>query len=249
MENNKQQFPAEEVTLPSKGLLYPENSPLRSGIIEMKYMTAREEDILTNSNLIANGTVLDKLLQSLILTKFDYNDLLVGDKNAILVAARILGYGAHFDFEYKGEKCEVNLAELEDRHLSAKPIEKGKNEFSFTLPKAKKEITFKLLTHKDESEIINEIKGLKKLNKNANPDLTTRMKYVILSVDGDYEKKTIRNFVDNEFLAIDAREFRNHIRKIQPDVNLVYNYEDQRGNIKEIDIPVGIQFFWPDASV
>ena len=249
MKETKHQFPAEEVTLPSKGLLYPEDSPLRSGIIEMKYMTAKEEDILTNQNLISNGTVLDKLLQSLILTKFDYNNLLVGDKNAIMVAARILGYGADYEFEYRGEKCEINLAELEDKPLSAKPIEEGKNEFSFTLPKAKKEITFKILTHKDESDISREIKGLTKLNKNANPDLTTRMKYIIQSVDGDYEKKTIRNFVDNEFLAIDAREFRNYIRKIQPDVNLIYNYEDQRGNIKEIDIPVGIQFFWPDASV
>ena len=249
MKETKHQFPAEEVTLPSKGILYPEDSPLRSGIIEMKYMTAKEEDILTNQNLIANGTVLDKLLQSLILTKFDYNNLLVGDKNAIMVAARILGYGADYEFEYRGEKCNINLAELEDKPLSAKPIEEGKNEFSFTLPKAKKEITFKILTHKDESDISREIKGLMKLNKNANPDLTTRMKYIIQSVDGDYEKKTVRNFVDNEFLALDAREFRQYVRKIQPDVDLTFNYEDQRGNIKEIDIPVGIQFFWPDASV
>ena len=100
MEEKTNQFPTEEVTLPSKGLLYSKDSPLSTGVLEMKYMTAREEDILTNQNLIENGTVIDKLLQSLILTKFDYNDLLVGDKNAILVAARILGYGAHFDFEY-----------------------------------------------------------------------------------------------------------------------------------------------------
>ena len=90
----KPQFPTEEVTLPSKGLLYPEGSPLRSGKVSMKYMTAREEDILTNQNYIKNGTVIDKLLESLLVNKnIDLKDLLVGDKNAILVAARILGYG------------------------------------------------------------------------------------------------------------------------------------------------------------
>ena len=94
----KYQFPTEEVTLPSKGLLYPEGSPLRKGVIEMKYMTAKEEDILTNQNYIANGTVIDKLIKSLIVSKVDYNDLLIGDKNALLIAARILGYGKDYSF-------------------------------------------------------------------------------------------------------------------------------------------------------
>ena len=106
---NKQQFPTEEVTLPSKGLLYPKDSPLKKGVIEMKYMTAKEEDILTNQNYIQNGTVIDKLLKSLIITPIDYNTLLAGDKNAILIAARVLGYGADYEFEYKGEKIEVDL--------------------------------------------------------------------------------------------------------------------------------------------
>ena len=103
------QFPAEEVTLPSKGLLYPEDSPLRSGKIEMKYMTAREEDILTNQNYIKNGVAIDKLLQSLIVTPIDYKSLLVGDKNAILVAARVLGYGKDYTFEYNGEEVTVDF--------------------------------------------------------------------------------------------------------------------------------------------
>ena len=84
------QYPTEEVTLPSKGLLYPEGSPLRSGKVTMKYMTAKEEDILTNQNYIKNGTVIDKLLQSLVVDTTKLEDLLIGDKNAILVAARIL---------------------------------------------------------------------------------------------------------------------------------------------------------------
>ena len=95
----KQTFPSEKVTLPSKGLLYDKKSPLSKGVIEMKYMTAREEDILTNQNYIQKGTVIDELLKSLIVTPdIDYNDLLVGDKNAIMVAARVLGYGADYTF-------------------------------------------------------------------------------------------------------------------------------------------------------
>ena len=249
METNKQQFPTEEVTLPSKGLLYPKDSPLSKGVVEIKYMTAKEEDILTNQNYIQKGTVIDKLLQSLIITDFNYNDLLVGDKDAIIVAARILGYGSDYTFTHMGEEIKIDLTTIKDKSLDESLIIDGKNDFSFTLPTSKKEVTFKLLTHGDEQKITRELKGLKKLNKNSSNDLSTRMKYILTSIEGDRETKTIREFVDNEFLARDARELRNYIGKIQPSVDLSYDYEDQRGNITKIDIPVGIKFFWPDASV
>ena len=249
MKQKKTQFPAEEVTLPSKGLLYPEDSPLRKGIIEMKYMTAREEDILTNPNLIENGTVIDKLLESLIVTPIDYNTLLTGDKDAVLVAARVLGYGSDYTFDYRGEKITVDLNTIKDKQLDESLVVDGKNEFPFTLPTAKKDITFKFLTHGDEQNIQRELKGLKKVNKNSSSELTTRLKYIITSIDGDFEKKTIREYVDSEFLARDARELRNYIKKIQPSVDLTFDYEDQRGNVTTIDIPVGIGFFWPDATI
>tara|TARA_Y100001963_G_scaffold41514_1_gene58168 strand:- start:12083 stop:12829 length:747 start_codon:yes stop_codon:yes gene_type:complete len=246
---NQTTFPAEEVTLPSKGLLYPKDSPLSKGVIEMKHMTAREEDILTNANLIENGTVIDKLLQSLIITPCDYENLLSGDKNAILIAARILGYGSDYQFEYNGETIDFDLSTIKDKVLDESLVTDGKNEFEFTLPTSKRLITFKFLTHSDERAIDNELKGLKKLNKLSIADLTTRMKHIILSVDGDYDKKTVRNFVDTEFLARDARELRKYIGKIQPSVDLSYDYEDSRGNITKIDIPVGISFFWPDVTI
>mgnify|MGYP003113769841 CR=1 FL=1 len=249
MDKTKQLFPAEEVTLPSKGLLYPKDSPLRKGIIEMKYMTAKEEDILTNPNLIENGTVIDKLLKSLIVTDINYNTLLTGDKDAILVAARVLGYGKDYTFNHRGEEINIDLTTIKDKQLDEKLVIDGKNEFSYTLPTAKKEITFKFLTHGDEQKIQRELKGLKKLNKEVTRELSTRMKYVITSIDGDYEQKTIREFVDTQFLARDARELRNYIKKIQPSVDLSYDYEDQSGNVTTIDIPVGISFFWPDATI
>jgi len=249
MENNTHQFPSEEVTLPSKGLLYPENSPLRKGVIEMKHMTAKEEDILTNQNLIENGTVIDKLLKSLIVTPCDYDELISGDKNAILIAARILGYGSEYSFTLGEEEITVDLTTIKDKELDESLVKDGKNEFEFSLPISKKTVTFKFLTHGDERKIDREIKGLRKINKNISNEYTTRLKHIITSVDGDYDNKTIRKFVDNEFLARDARELRKYIGKIQPSVDLSYDYEDQNGDIRKIDIPVGIKFFWPDATI
>ena len=149
MEENKFKFPTETIELPSKGLIYPEDNPLSSGTIEMKYMTAKEEDILSNQSYIQNGTVLDKLLKSLIVSEIDYNDLIVGDKNAIMIAARVLGYGKDYEFEYKGEQVSVDLSSLENRKFDEKAITRGVNEFSYTLPTSGTIITYKLLTHKD----------------------------------------------------------------------------------------------------
>jgi hypothetical protein len=243
------QFPTEEVTLPSKGLLYPESSPLSKGVITMKYMTAREEDILTNQNLISNGTVLDKLLQSLIVTSCNYDDLLLGDKNAILIASRILGYGKDYKFDYNGESIEVDLTNIEDKPFDEKLIKRGNNNFDFHLPTSKVDITFKLLTHGDEKSITREAKGLKKINKNASKELSTRMKYIITSVNGDLEKGTIREFVDNQLLARDARALRNYIVEIQPDVDLHFDYEDKNGDFIKVPIPVNLNFFWPDTEL
>ena len=256
MEETKHQYPTEEVTLPSKGLIYPEESPLKKGAIEMKYMTAREEDILTNQNYIKSGIVIDKLLESLIVTPIDYNELLTGDKNAIMVAARILGYGEKYDFKYKNpstgehENVTIDLTTIEDKPLNEALFSSGKNSFDFILPASKLPITFKFLTHGDEKAIEAEIKGLKKINKESTFDLSTRMKYIITSINGDFEKATIRTFVDNQLLARDSRALRNHIKEIIPDVDLTFDFEGLNGHLEEkINLPINVNFFWPDASV
>ena len=248
MEENKFKFPTEIVELPSKGLVYPQDNPLSSGKIEMKYMTAKEEDILTNQSYIQNGTVLDKLLQSLIVSKIDYKDLIIGDKNALLIAARVLGYGKDYTFSYKGEEVTVDLSQLDNKPFNEKEFNQGKNEFTFKLPNSGNVLTFKLLTHGDDSAIEAEIKGLQKINKNASPELSTRLKYIILSINVDYEKQSIREFVDNEFLAMDSREFRKHIKQMQPDVNLSVTIETSNG-MEDVEIPINLNFFWPDASI
>ena len=245
----KQQFPTEQVTLPSKGIFYAKDSPLKRGSIEMKYMTAKEEDILTNQNYIEKGTVIDKLLQSLIVDKINYQDLLIGDKNALLIAARILGYGADYDFEYAGKQFSIDLTDISDKPFEESIVTEGKNEFFYTLPTSKVDISFKFLTHKDEQKIAKELEGLKKYDKVNTRVLSTRTKHMITSIDGDYESKTIRDFVDTRMLARDSRALRNHIKEIQPDVDLKHEYTDGTGNQKTFDIPIGINFFWPDVDV
>ena len=245
MEQTKK-FPSEIIDLPSRGLLYPKDSPLSSGKIEMKYMTAKEEDILTNQNYIARGIVIDKLIQALIIDKsIDYSQLLYGDKNALLVAARILGYGEIYDFTYGGEKINVDLSKLDSKLLNEDLFKEGVNEFEYTLPTTKRVLKFKFLTHKDERDIEQEVKGLQKLNKDSNPELSTRLKYIIQSVDGVTDKGGIRSFVDNEFLARDARAFRNYYASIQPDIDLTFYPEG--GPEEGVDIPIGVTFLWPDA--
>ena len=245
-------LPTEKVSLPSKGLLYPKESPLSSGEIEMKYMTAKEEDILTNSNFIRQGTVIDKLLQSLIVTPINYDELLIGDKNAILIAARILGYGAEYSFKYADERgkeieATIDLSKLNEKSLDESLFKAGINEFTFALPKSGNTITFKLLTHGDEKKIEAEIKGLQKVNPNGSFDVTTRLKHMITSINGDREQKNIRDFVDNYLLAPDARALREYYSKVQPDVDLKFIPEDESYVGEGITVPISLNFFWPDA--
>jgi len=239
----KFKLPTETVELPSKGLLYPKDSELAKGVVEIKYMTAKEEDILTNQAYIKNGTVLDKLLKSLIVSKINYDDLLIGDKNAIMIAARILGYGSEYSFEYSGEPQTVDLSGIENKPLKEELFKDRANEFSFTLPKSGNTITFRFLTHKDEQDINRELEGLKKINKDNSPELSTRLKYLITSVNGERDKKDIREFVDNYLLAQDSRALREYVKEIQPDVDLTF-FPD--GDSNRVNIPIGLNFFWPD---
>ena len=236
-------IPTETIELPSKGLLYPEGSELAKGTVEMKYMTAREEDILTNQSYIKNGTVLDKLMKSLIISKINYDELLIGDKNAVMVAARVLGYGKDYTFDYNGETHTVDLSTLENKPLHPEVESRKTNEFEFTLPHSSNRVTFRFLTHKDEQDINREVEGLKKINKDSSSELTTRLKYIITSVEGNRERKDIRDFVDNYLLAKDSRALREYIKTLQPDVDMSF-FPSDGGD--RVNIPVGVSFFWPD---
>ena len=244
MSENKFLTPTEFVDLPSKGLVYDQSNPLSKGVVEMKYMTAKEEDILTNQNYISKGTVLDELIKSLIVSDVRYEDLIVGDKNALLVAARILGYGKEYKFEWGGDEYDIDLTTIENKPIDESKFKQGINEFDFILPSTGIPISFKLLTGNDEKKINAELEGLKKINKNFSPELSTRLKYMITSINGNRDSKDIRHFIDNQLLARDSRALREYIKEVQPDVDLTF-FPD--GSETKVSIPIGLSFFWPDV--
>jgi hypothetical protein len=248
-------FPTEIIPLPSKGLIYPLGHPLESGVIEMKYMTAREEDILTSQNLIKQGVVLDKLFESLIVTPVNYNDLYMGDKNAIMVAARILGYGKDYQVEVDDsfspgtkQKITIDLTQIEHKEVDYSLFERRVNEFDYELPNSKRVVTFRLMTHALEKDIQAELKTQNKtlVRTGIDRELTTRLKHIITSVDGESGRATVNHFVDNELFAADSRALRQYIKSISPDLDLTYTFiSDATGEAKELEIPMGVSFFWP----
>tara|TARA_Y100001963_G_scaffold22894_1_gene30109 strand:- start:722 stop:1474 length:753 start_codon:yes stop_codon:yes gene_type:complete len=246
----EQKFPSEMIDLPSGGRLYPKDSPLREGKLEIKYMTAREEDILTSQNLIKKGVVINKLLDSLILTPgVKCDDLILGDKNAVMVAARILAYGSEYDCEIVNPNTGNKIKHIFD--LSKCPFKKTpddieENSFEFKLPICKKTIIFKVLTGREEELIDNDIKGSKKIGVQVSPELTTRLRYMIQSVEGNDDKSIISNFSEN-ILARDSMELRKEVVRVSPDIDLTQEVELE-GETVEVAIPMTVNFFWPSTS-
>ena len=244
------QFPSEVIDLPSEGKLYPEGSPLREGKLEIKYMTAKEEDILTSQNLIKKGLVIEKLLDSLILTKgVKSEDLIIGDKNALMVAARILAYGPEYPCEIThpntGERL-THTFNIADCPFIKLPEGIDGNNFEFELPVSKQKITFKLLSGKDERMINNELDKIKKLGTQIIPELTTRLRYLITSVDGETKQNVINSFVYN-MLSKDSLSLRQEITKVTPDIDLSQEI-DIEGDTVKVDIPMTVNFFWPNTE-
>jgi len=245
---NENKFPSEIVDLPSGGKLYPKDSSVSSGKIEIKYMTAKEEDILTSQNLIKKGVVIDELLKALILTEgISPDDLILGDKNAIMVAARILAYGPEYTVEVIHPNTldkfqhTFNLTDCPFKELS-KDIDYSSNEFEIELPVSKAKLTFKLLTGKDEKDIIAELNSLKKIGKPPT-EITTRLKKAILSVNGETTTGKINSFVDN-MLSRDSLFLREEMARIAPDIMLEQEVELE-GETVTLDIPMSVDFFWP----
>ena len=243
-------FPTELIDLPSQGKVYPKDSPLSDGKLELKYMTTREEDILMSENLIKKGVVIDKLLDSLIVTKnISQKDLVLGDKNAVLVAARILAYGP----EYVVELTNPNDVEQKMEHtfdLSKCPfkelpedVDYSNNLFEYTTPVGKNKIKFSLLTGKEEAMILKDIDRSRKVGYNT--DITTRLRYTIKEVDGDSKVDTINEFSQN-MLARDSAALRNYIRDISPDIDLTSEVEIG-GQTVSVSIPLTVEFFWPKS--
>lgn len=249
-------FHSEVVDLPSRGWFYPPDHPLATGQISIFNMTAKHEDILTSTNLIMKGVVVDKLIEALIATDgVKCSDLLIGDKYAVMVAARILGYGKDYEATIECPQCGANvlthidLEKLGDKDIIFNPAQKGRNEFTFELPFSKNVITFKLLTQKDDQAVRKELDAMKKIQGDTTQEVTTRMRNSILSVDGDRDKETIRKFI-MDMPARDARAFREYAKKVMPDIDMTFEFECSTcGKEDRLEVPITEKFFWPDSRV
>ena len=247
---SEHKFPTEVIDIPSGGKVYSKESPLAEGKIELKYMTTREEDILMSENLIKKGVVIDKLLQSLIVTEgVKQEHLVLGDKNAVLVAARILAYGP----EYTCEVTNPNNPEQKVEHtfdLTQCPfkqtvdgVDYSGNSFDYETPIGKTKIKFKLLTGIEEKQIEKDLQQTSKFGYNA--EVSTRLRYTITEVDGDNKPETITAFSQN-MLARDSMALRNYIQEISPDIDLTSEIEIG-GEPVSVSIPLTVGFFWPKS--
>ena len=248
-------FPTEVIELPSQGKVYPEGHPLSKGTIEIKYMTAKEEDILASQNLIRRGVVLDKLFESVVVEPgLDIGDIFIGDKNAILLATRVLGYGKDYQvevndpFTLEPQKTTIDLSAIQIKEVDFSKLNSN-NLYEFELPISKKIVKIKLLTHKDELAINADIQAMNRLSKgkdSVSQDVSTRLRYMIQEVDGNSERGFINKWVQNNLLARDSRAIRNYVKEISPDLDLTYEFTSEiTGETEALDIPFGIGFFYP----
>ena len=247
---SEHKFPTEVIDLPSGGKVYGKESPLAEGKLEIKYMTTKEEDILMSENLIKKGVVIDKLLDSLIVTKgVKQEHLVLGDKNAVLVACRILAYGPEYTCEVTNPKNPdqqvehtFDLSQCPFKTIS-EDIDYTDNSFDFKTPIGKNKIKFKLLTGIEEKQIEKDLEQTKKFGYNA--EISTRLRYTITEVDGDKTPETITAFSQN-MLARDSMALRKYINDISPDIDLTSEIEIG-GEPVSVSIPLTVGFFWPQS--
>jgi len=248
-------IPLETVPLPSSGKVYSQNSSLFNvETVEIRSMTAREEDILTSRALLKKGTVISELIRSCLVDRtISPNDLLSGDRNALMVAIRITGYGSDYNAEIECNECgaktqhEFNLADLPVRRLSLSPISPGVNVFEYVLPKSRKNVKFRFLMGRDEEEIMAMNEKQKKLGLSTESNITTNLMHTIVSIDGIEDRAKISNFI-RLMPARDSLALRNYIKENEPGVLMKQETTCSAcGHTEEVTIPLGINFLWPQS--
>jgi hypothetical protein len=250
------EVPIETVPIPSAGRVYPLGSPLHGlETVDIRAMTAREEDILTSQALLKKGTVITELLRSCLTNKaVDPTDLLIGDRNALMVAVRITGYGQEYDVEVECNECstknprQFDLAQLPIRRLEISPVQEGMNLFEFALPYSKKIVRFKFLTGRDEELIMATSQKQKKLGMSSDTAITTNLLYSVVSIDGVEDRAKIAAFV-RMMPARDSLALRNYIRENEPGIIMRQEVTcPSCGHGEEVSMPIGVSFLWPSAQ-
>lgn len=250
------EVPYELVPIPSKGVIYDPDSDLYCvESVQIKAMTAREEDILASQALLKQGTVVTNLIKSCVVnTKFDPVDMISGDRNALMISIRITGYGPDYPYTSECENCSTknkNVAKLDElaiKRLEIKPIEMGKNEFKFTLPVTKKNVTFKFLTDRDDKDRVASSKFKSKhLETKVENSITSFLEYSILSIDDIRDKNKIKHFVMH-MPAFDSKALRKFINKNEPGMDMTHNYTCKSCDHENATrLPITSEFFWPST--
>lgn len=249
-------IPLETVPLPSSGKVYPQESSLHGvETVDIRPMTAREEDILTSRALLKKGTVITELIKSCLVDRsINPIDLLGGDRNALMVAIRITGYGPGYSAELECPECstksphEFNLAELPIRRLEIEPVTPGSNVFEFMLPRSKKAVKFRFLTGRDEEEILSTSEKQKKLGLSTESNVTTNLMHAIVSVDGIEDRSKIASFI-RMMPAADSLALRNYIKDNEPGIIMKQDSScPSCGHSEEVAMPLGASFLWPSAG-
>jgi hypothetical protein len=254
MANFEPEIQSKSFELPSKGYFYDKDNPLSNGTLEIRAMTAKDEDILTDQSLAKKGKTLDRLLKNVIVTPIDMDTMLLGDKAAAIVATRIIGYGQNYQFTYKdpssGEKrkASVDLVnDLKDKEIPFEEFDRHQKEFDFQLPQTGYNVKFKLLRHKDNVDMRFERKKLQR-DDGTEGNITLRLKHQIVEIEGDRDVSTIANFVDEFMLARDSRALREEVDRITPDIDLTIDVSTDDGEVEEVPIQIEPEFFFPSRT-
>lgn len=249
-------IPTSLVPLPSRGLVYAPEHPLHlKDQVEIRGMTTREEDILMSRALIRKGTVISELIKSCMITQnVDVTSLVGGDRNALMVAIRILGYGADYSGHVECPACQVrneisvDLNNLEVRDLGVPPVSPGENRFHFKLPTLGADVVFKLLTGREEEEIMQMAEAKKKKGIQNDNLVSTRLTYSIVSVNGVTDKNKLSQFI-SMMPARDSNALRHYMDKVEPGMDMKFNFECKACEHTEVmPLPLGPTFFWPNAG-
>ena len=253
--------PTEFVELPSGGKLYAANHPLYGKeTIEIKQMTAKEEDMLTSRSLLKKGVALERVIASIITDKsIDPETLLVGDRNAIIIAARISAYGSEYNTQITCPSCSTQQEHSFDLNdISFVDTSSADNEFeglvqlqedgtyTVTLPRSELLVGFKVLTGRDEKNMATGIEMDKKTKGSYEKNITRQLKNIIVSVNGNTTSEAVNYVVDN-LPSIDARYLRQAYRSTVPNIDMTQNFECVECDFETaLEVPLTADFFWPD---
>ena len=248
------EVPVEAVPLPSGGKLYPPESFFHNkDMIEIKAMTAKEEDILTSRAYSKQGTTIDHLIASCAMCSVeDVKGLLLGDRNALLVAIRVTGYGSEYETDVICPACNkkteysFDLGSLEIKTLGASPVKNGTRVFEYTLPVSKKKVHFKMVNGSEDEAIEKDLEmSSKLLGSNSVGRVTHRLFNKIVSIDGVVDRDKIKKFID-VMPAFDSKSLRKYMNKIEPKIDMETLLTcDKCGEISKLILPIGRNFFWP----